>query len=296
VPDGSEEHLLIFGLGYSGAAIGMAAAAAGYRVTGTSRDLGHGGAPGVTLIPFEDAEAVLAEATHLVVTAAPAEGGDPVLLRYAEAIAAAPRLGWIGYLSSTGVYGDRGGAWVDETTAPAPTSRRATARHAAELEWQTAAAAKGVAIDIMRLAGIYGPGRSMLEDLRAGGGRRIDKPGHAFGRIHRDDIAGGTLAAMRQARPSGPRILNFNDDLPAEPRAVVEEAAQLLGRAAPPLIAFEEAAAAMSPMGRSFWNESRRVRSAETQAALGYNWRYPTYREGLRAILGSPETGANIRG
>jgi nucleoside-diphosphate-sugar epimerase len=171
---------------------------------------------------------------------------------------------------------------------PAPTSRRATARREAELQWQAAAEARGVALDLIRLAGIYGPGRSMLDEMRAGRARRIDKPGHAFGRIHRDDIAGGAVAAMRQARPPGLRVLNFNDDLPAEPAIVVEEAARLLGLAPPPLVPFDTAAEAMSPMGRSFWKESRRVRSAETQRMLGYRWRYPTFREGLLAILGSP--------
>jgi nucleoside-diphosphate-sugar epimerase len=280
-------RLLIFGLGYSGTAIGLAAAAAGFAVTGTSRDPSHAGVPGITLIPFEQAGGVLAEATHIVATAAPGEAGEPVLARYAEGIATAKGLRWIGYLSSTGVYGDRAGGWVDEASAPAPTSRRATARREAELQWQ-AAAARGVALDLIRLAGIYGPGRSVLDELRAGGGRRSDKPGHAFGRIHRDDIAGGTIAAMEQERPPGVRVLNFNDDLPVEPATVVEEAARLLGLPPPPLVPFDTAVETMSPMGRSFWNESRRVRSAETQRMLEYRWRYPTFREGLLAILGSP--------
>jgi len=281
-------RLLIFGLGYSGTAIGLAAAAAGFAVTGTSRDSSHAGVPGIALIPFEQAGAALAEATHIVATAAPGDAGDPVLARYGEAIATAEGLRWIGYLSSTGVYGDRGGDWVDEASVPAPRSRRATARREAELQWQAAAAARGVALDLIRLAGIYGPGRSVLDEVRAGGGRRIDKPGHAFGRIHRDDIAGGTVAAMRQELPPGVRVLNFNDDLPAEPATVVEAAARLLGLPPPPLIPFETAVKAMSPIGRSFWNESRRVRGAETQRMLGYRWRYPTFREGLLAILGSP--------
>ena len=235
-------HLLIFGLGYTGAAIGAAAAEAGYKVAGTSRQTGFAGPAGVRVIPFEGAEAALSEATHIVITAAPDEGGDPVLTRYGDAIQSAPRLRWIGYLSSTGVYGDRGGAWVDEASAPAPTSRRATARRAAEEAWVAAAAARGTPVDLIRLAGIYGPGRSPFDDLRAGKARRIDKPGHAFGRIHRDDIAQGTLAAMRQAETLvGTRVLNFNDDLPAEPALVVAEAARLLGVAPPPLVPFEEA-------------------------------------------------------
>jgi nucleoside-diphosphate-sugar epimerase len=154
-------------------------------------------------------------------------------------------------------------------------------------------AARGTAVDIIRLAGIYGPGRSSFDDLRAGRARRIDKPGHAFGRIYRDDIGEGTLAAMGQA-PSlgGTRILNFNDDLPAEPAVVVEEAARLLGVPPPPLVPFAEAEAGMTSMGRSFWAESRRVSSARTQAALGRAWQYPTFREGLRAILAQERPAA----
>jgi nucleoside-diphosphate-sugar epimerase len=282
----AQGRLLVFGLGYTGTAIGLAAAAGGYDVTATSRQPSPAAPPGITVIPFERAEAAVAVATHCVLTAAPDAAGDPVLARYGEAIASAPDLRWIGYLSSTGVYGDRGGAWVDEASAPAPTSRRATARLAAEEAWEAAAAARGAPVDIIRLAGIYGPGRSPFDDLRAGRARRIDKPGHAFGRIHREDIAEGTLAAMRQADGlSGTRVLNFNDDLPAEPAAVVEEAARLLGVEPPPLAPFAEAAAGMTPMGRSFWAESRRVGSAWTQAALGRVWRFPTFHEGLRDIL-----------
>jgi nucleoside-diphosphate-sugar epimerase len=264
-------RLLIFGLGYTGTAIGLAAAEAGFAVTVTSRQPDAAAPDGITVIPFDAADEAIAEATHIVATAAPDDGGDPVLARYAEAIARAPALRW------TGVYGDRGGGWVDEASPPAPTSRRATARRAAEEAWAAAGAARNTPVDLIRLAGIYGPGRSPFDDLRAGRARRIDKPGHAFGRIHRTDIAAGTLAAMRQAgRLRGTRVLNFNDDLPAEPALVVEEA---------PPVPFAEAEAGMTPMGRSFWAESRRVRSAQTQAALGYAWRYPSYKEGLRAIL-----------
>lgn len=287
----ADPHLLIFGLGYSGAAIAEAALAAGFQVTGTSRRADLVAPPGVTLIPFEAAEAAIATVTHVVPTAAPAEAGDPALARYGAALAVAPALRWVGFLSSTGVYGDRGGAWVDEASDARPTSLRARARRAAEEAWATFGAAKGVPVDLIRLAGIYGPGRSAFDDLRAGRARRIDKPGHAFGRIHRQDIAEGTVAAMLQAdRLSGLRVLNFNDDLPAEPAEVVLEAARLMGVAPPPLIPFTDVEATMTPMGRSFWAESRRVSGAATQAALGRRWRYPTYREGLAAIFAA-ETG-----
>jgi nucleoside-diphosphate-sugar epimerase len=260
-------HLVVFGPGYCGAAIATAARQARYAVTTVGRS----------------AAADMSAATHVLSTVAPDESGDPILARFGPAIAAAPKLRWIGYLSTTGVYGDRGGGWVDETTAPAPGSDRSRRRVAAEQAWIATAGAR--AIDIFRLAGIYGPGRSAFDDLRAGRARRIDKPGHSFGRIHRDDIVAAVLAAMAQDRAAGPRILNLADDTPSEPEAVIAEAARLLGEEPPPLVPFDAAWAAMSPMARSFWAEDRKVDSRKTKAALGITWRYPSYREGLSAIL-----------
>ena len=288
-------HLIIFGLGYTGAATARAAVAAGVTVTATSRAPATAPAiAGVRLVRFADAASALASATHLLATAPPpgdggvgdsgdGDGIDPVLDTHGAAIAAAPRLRWAGYLSTTGVYGDHDGGWVDEATPPNPGQDRSRRRLAAEQAW--AAFANRVAVDLFRVAGIYGPGRSALDDLRAGRGRRVIKPGHAFGRIHRDDIATAVLAAARQTLPPGVRVLNLNDDEPAEAAMVVEEAARLLGVPPPPAVAFADAAARMSPMGLSFWQESRRVSSATTQAALGLRWRYPTFREGLRGIL-----------
>ena len=285
-------RLLIFGLGYCGSAIARAAEAVGFSVAGTRRD----GADGA--IAFEAAEPAIRSATHVLITAAPdASGdpvsgdsvsgdpvsGDPVLRRYASAIRQAPELRWIGYLSSTAVYGDRAGGWVDEDTPPAPTQDRGQRRLDAEAAWT--AFADRCAVDIFRLAGIYGPGRSAFDELRAGRGRRMIKPGHQFGRIHRDDIAAAVVAAMRQELGHGRRTLNLTDDEPAESAAVVTEAAALLGVAAPPEVEFAAALPAMSPMARSFWAENRKVASAKTKAALGLAWRYPSYREGLRAIL-----------
>ena len=153
---------------------------------------------------------------------------------------------------------------------------------AAEAAWSAAAQ---VSVDLFRLGGIYGPGRSALDDLRAGGARRIVKPGHAFGRIHRDDIALAVLAAMRQDREPGARVLNLVDDVPEETARVLEEAARLLGVPPPPAVPFAEAWETMSPMARGFWSENRKVSSRQTQAMLGISWRHPDYREGLRAIL-----------
>ncbi len=279
-----EANLILFGLGYTGTAIAAGAAALGWRVTATSRNPSGRSAPsGVALISFADAAAVLAETTHVVQTAAPDEHGDPALARYSVEISRSPRLRWAGYLSTTGVYGDRDGDWVDEDTPVAPTVPRAQRRVAAENAW--VAALPGRPVDLFRVAGIYGPGRSAFDDLRSGQARRVLKPGHLFGRIHRDDIAAAVLAAMQQARPPGPRVLNLADDEPAASADVTAEAARLLDMEPPPLIPFAEAVGSMSAMGRSFWNENRRVRSEKTQAQLGLRWQYPTYREGLRAIL-----------
>lgn len=270
-------NLLIFGLGYSGCAIADAAAEAGFTVSGTSRDA----APGT--VPFDAADDVIRAATHILTTVAPSASGDPVLTRYAGAIAAAPALRWIGYLSSTVVYGNRDGFWVDEDTPPAPSQPRGQYRADAEVAW--ARFAGKVPVDIFRLGGIYGPGRSTFDDLREGTARHMIKPGHQFGRIHRDDIARAVVVAMRQDRPNGVRALNLVDDEPAESAAVMLEAASLLGVSPPPPVRYEDALPAMSPMARSFWAENRKVACAKTKAALELEWLYPTYREGLRAIL-----------
>ena len=275
-------HLLIVGLGYTGCAVAAEAQRAGFAVAGTNRCLSQTGpATGLRRIAFDAAEPAIATATHLLITAAPGEAGDPVLVRYANAISTTPKLRWIGYFSTTGVYGDRGGAWVDEDTPAAPASERTQRRIAAEQAWGRFADRR--AVDIFRLAGIYGPGRSAFDDIRAGTARRISKPGHTFGRIHRDDIARAAVAAMVQARATGVRVLNLADNVPEESARVVEEAARLLGMEPPPLIPF--AKARMSAMAQSFWAENRKVSSRKTQAALGIVWRYPSYREGLVAIL-----------
>jgi len=271
--------LLIFGLGYAGRAV--AKSASSFAVTATSRSaVLHD--TSATVVPFDAAEAAIAGATHILVTAPPDAAGDPVLNRYDSAISAAPRLRWIGYLSSTVVYGDRDGAWVDEDTLPAPSQPRGRRRLDSELRWSQFADRR--AVDIIRLAGIYGTGRSAFDDLRAGTARRMIKPGHQFGRIHRDDIARSACAAMTQNLGPGKRILNFSDDVPAESAAVVTEAARLLGVPPPPEILFADAFPTMSPMAKSFWSENRKVSSQKTQHVLGLRWLYPSFREGLAAI------------
>ena len=270
-------HLLIFGLGYTGAAIAGAATTAGFRVTATSRDPARlPPLAGVTVVPF--ANASLDGVTHVLQTAPPGPEGDPAVLAHGEALASAP-LKWLGYLSTTGVYGDRGGATVDEATPPAPTAARSQRRLAAEGSWRAIAGTRP--LDLFRVAGIYGPGRSPFAELLAGAARRIDKPGHRFGRIHRDDIAGAVLAGM--LHPDGVRVLNLTDDEPAASADVLAEAAWLLAIPAPPLTPYDPAA--LSEMARSFWAESRQVRSEQTQRVLRLRWRYPSYREGLAATL-----------
>jgi nucleoside-diphosphate-sugar epimerase len=287
-------NLLIFGLGYAGRAIAAAAIAAGYAVSATTRGTAAGEA-GITLLPFNRAQAAIEAAHYIIVTAAPDEHGDPVLARYRAALEAAPKLRWLGYLSTTGVYGDANGAWVDETTLPNPSAERTRRRVAAEWAWQRltrsdagALAAEDTEADralniaVFRLAGIYGPGRSMFDDLRAGQARHVLKPGHLFGRIHRDDIAAGVLAAMHRESNG---IFNFSDDEPATSADVLCEAARLLGVEPPPPVPFAEAEKTMSAMARSFWADNRKVSAEITKRKLGISWRYPTYREGLRAIL-----------
>lgn len=291
-------ELIVFGLGYTGAAISAEAAASGLSVAVTSRDPAGAKPPlGVRLIDFAAAAAAIREATHIVSTAPPAgDGGDaaadsdPVLRVYGAEIAAAPRLRWLGYVSTTGVYGDRRGGWVDEHTAPAPGQERSRRRHAAEQEW--AALADRRAVDVFRTAGIYGPGRSALDDVRAGRARRIVKADHRFGRIHRDDIAGAVLAAARQDRPAGVRVLHLSDDVPASAAEVVEAAARLLGSVLPAEVDFAAVAPGMNEMARSFWAENRRVSSVLTQQWLDRRWRYPSFREGLAAILADETTAA----
>jgi nucleoside-diphosphate-sugar epimerase len=281
-----DDTLLVIGPGYTGCAIADAARAAGLQVALVGRR-----GP----VPFGSAQAAaaIAAAIALVSTVPPDEGaGDPVLAAHGAAIAAAPALRWVGYCSTTGVYGDGGGGWVEETTPPAPGQPRSLRRLAAEQAWRAAVPA-GAGLDLIRIAGIYGPGRSALDDLRAGTARRVVKPDHAFGRVHVDDISGLVLAAI--ARPPAPgsvRVLHAADDSPAPSAAVIEEAARLLGVEPPPAVPFAEAFSRMSPMARSFWSENRKVGNAGTKAATGWAPRYPSFREGLRAIQQLAQRGA----
>lgn len=272
-----QRNLLIIGRGYTGQAILSLAKRAGWAARVTSRD--PGGRPDV--VAFDD-PSVLADVTHLVVTASPGPKGDPVWAAHVAALRAAP-LAWVGYISTTGVYGDRQGGWVDEETPPAPGQERSQRRLDAEAQWR--ALADHVAVDLFRTGGIYGPGRSALDDVRAGTARCVVKPGHSFSRIHRDDIARAVMAAANRPPGPGVRVLHLVDDTPSTQADVTLEACRLLGVAPPPPTPFAEAYARMSEMGRSFWDESRLVSSRGTKQLLGLDWAYPSFREGLGAIF-----------
>jgi nucleoside-diphosphate-sugar epimerase len=209
-------------------------------------------------------------------------GGDPVLRACSEAFLRARQLRSIVYLSTVGVYGDRGGAWVDEETLATPEAERGRERLAAEQAWQDFGARQGVAVAVLRLAGIYGPGRNALLQIARGGARRIVKPGQIFNRIHVGDIAQAIEAAFAR-KASG--IFNVADDAPSPPGDPLVFAAQLLGVAPPPEVPFADAAATMSPLALSFWQECRRVRNDKLKRELGVALRYPTYREGLSALF-----------
>ncbi|MGH7118793.1 MAG: NAD(P)-binding domain-containing protein [Acetobacteraceae bacterium] len=282
-------RLLLIGAGYCGQAVARAALATGFSVVAVSRTPERLELPAaIAVARFDHANQAIAEASHVLATAPPLPAGDdPVLARYAAAIATAPRLGWIGYLSSTSVYGasvsgDRRGATVDEQTEPSPASEHGKRRLAAERAW--ARVAGGRPLDLFRAAAIYGPGRSAFERLRSGNATRILAPGHVFCRIHRDDLARAVLAAM-VSPGRALRVFNLADDEPAESAAVLAEAARLLGVPAPPAIPLAEAWPGLSAMAQSFWRESRRVSSRKTRAILGLEWRYPDFRTGLAAIL-----------
>jgi len=272
--------LLCFGFGYSASTLARRLLARGWTVRGTSRDPAKRALDGVALYPFDRAtplpDEALAGVTHVLTSIAPDEAGDPVLDVEAERLGALPDLAWAGYLGTTAVYGDRAGAWVDETAALAPTSARGRRRVEAERAWLES----GLPAHVFRLAGIYGPGRSAVDQLRAGTARRIVKPGQVFSRIHVEDIA--TVLEASIARPNPGRVYNVCDDEPAPPQDVVAYAARRLGLPVPPDLDFETAE--LSPMARSFYADNRRVSNARIKAELGVRLAFADYRAGIDAL------------
>lgn len=279
-------RLFCFGYSFSAAFLARRLRPRGFRVAGTAREADRVAdlqAAGIEAYRFDGTAALpagaLDGATHILASIPPDGAGDPALRWHGADLARRPGLTWIGYLSTTGVYGNSGGAWVDETTPVAPLTERARRRVAAEAAWQ----ALTPSAHVFRLAGIYGPGRSALDQVRAGTARRVVKPGQAFSRIHVADIALALEASI--GRPDPGAVYNLCDDEPAASADVVAFAAGLLGRAPPPAVPFE--AAQLSDMARSFYGESRRVSNAKVKRELGLSLLYPTYREGLRALVGA---------
>jgi nucleoside-diphosphate-sugar epimerase len=282
-------NLFCFGLGYSAETLLRLHSHRFASVSGTVRtldkarrlvaegveaDVYAGGEPG------EKLNTAIAGSNRLLVSAAPDERGDPMLRQLRPALEMAERLEVVVYLSTVGVYGDHGGGWVDEETPVNPGSERAKRRVMAEREWLAFGASRGVRVQIHSLAGIYGPGRSAIDDLRDGTARRIVKPGQVFNRIHVDDIAAAVIAGFDNPMVSG--VFNICDDEPAPPQDVVAYAAGLLGLPPPPETPFAEAR--LSEMGRSFYSESKRCRNGKAKGMLGFKLAHPTYREGLVAI------------
>ena len=281
-------RLFVFGLGYVGLAFSRAVMARGWSVVGTTRGADKAAAlraEGIETVDAEDRAAMTAALTGVnavLITAPPSADGCPGLEAVIPALAAAEAFpDWIGYLSTTGVYGDFDGRWVFESSPLKAQSVEGARRVGAERDWRQVGRGMGLTVTSFRLPGIYGPGRSAFDRLRAGEGRRIVKPGQVFSRIHRDDIVSGLLASLDQPRAGG--IYNLCDDEPAPPQDVMEYAARLLGVPVPPDLPFD--ALGLSPATRRFYAENKRVSNALAKAELGWRPQYPTYREGLAAIL-----------
>jgi nucleoside-diphosphate-sugar epimerase len=281
-------RLFVFGYGYTARALARRLTPKGWRVFASVREpsgIGPLAAQGVTGVAAGDADGLtdaLAGANALLITAPPDEAGCPGLQALVPQLARAQAFpDWTGYLSTTGVYGDRRGGWVFETSRLSAQSPEGARRVAAERDWQEVGQGMGLTVQVFRLPGIYGPGRSAFDRLRTGKARRIAAPGQVFSRIHVDDLAAGLEASI--ARPRAGGVYNLCDDEPAPNSEVVAYAAQLLGMPPPPEIPL--AASGLSAAALRFYAESKRVSNALAKAELGWRPAYPTYREGLRAVL-----------
>lgn len=281
-------HLFCFGLGFSARTLAARLAARGWTISATSRS--EAGANGITGLGYRsfvfDGAAplpvsALDTVSHVVISAPPDAGGDPVLHQHRADFAARSRqFTWIAYLSTTGVYGDHGGAWVTEDTPLTPNTERGERRRLAESQWLELWQAHGLPVHLFRLAGIYGPGRNQLLSVLDGTAKRIIKPDQVFSRIHVEDIA--TVLEASMARPHPGRAYNVCDDEACPPQDVVEYAAQVLGCPIPPDVSFDTAM--LSPMARSFYADSKRVSNVRIKSELGVRLAYPTFREGLAAL------------
>lgn len=289
------KHIFCFGHGYSCDYLAHALHQQdGWKISGTTRDeekkirmADNGVTPYLfdAQNPLPDLAYTLHDVTHLLISTPPDDHGDPVFLAHAPEITHLPNLQWLGYLSTTGVYGDRAGGEVDESSELRPSSKRGSRRVKAEEQWMSLYHSAGVPVHIFRLAGIYGPGRSALDSVRAGVARRINKPGHAFGRIHVEDIVNILMASMAQPNPG--QIYNACDNEPAPSHKVIEYACDLIGRAPPPMVDFEEAD--LAPITRSFYMDNRRTKNTKVKEELGVRLKYPNYREGLEGCLAAED-------
>lgn len=282
-------HLFCVGLGYSARTLARRLSGAGWKVTGTARTAERAAelaAEGFDAVVYDGSQRsakvseALASATHLLLSAPPGREGDPLLAHHAGDVEASP-VEWIGYLSTVGVYGNHDGDWIAEDAPLNAIQERSVRRIQAERSWLAFGEITAKTVQVFRLAGIYGPGRSAIDRLKAGRARRIVKPGQVFNRIHVEDIASVLEASI--ARPAPGTIYNVTDDEPAPSQDLVTYGAELLGVAPPPAVPFEDAQ--LSEMARSFYGENKRISNARIKEELGVTLAYPTYREGLNAVL-----------
>lgn len=290
--------LFCFGYGYSCSYLGYSLMQkGGWTIAGTTRDpdkkafMSEHGVKAYIFDyhkPLHDAQLFLEGVTHLIISTPPRDDGDPTFLMNADDILRTPTLEWVGYLSSTCVYGDQGGEWVDEESEPQPSSKRGNRRDIAEKQWLSLYRQHGLPVHIFRLAGIYGPGRSALDSVRTGVARRIEKPGHAFNRAHVEDIVRVLTASMYNPNPGA--IYNVSDDTPSPSHEVIAYACELLGVEKPPLIPFEKAN--LAPIACSFYNDNKRIANERIKRELGVSLLCPSYREGLEACLAAEQSFA----
>lgn len=295
-PAHRDKKLFCFGYGYTASFLAEHLKNFGWKVAGTTTDPEKADfmrKSGVEAVLFDDLHAIndphriFRGVTHVLFSVPPGAGGDPVFAAHGEDIAAIPTLEWAGYLSTTGVYGNQDGGWVDEATPPDPSSRRGTLRLRAEQQWQSLHLHEGMPLHVFRLSGIYGPGRSAIEAVRAGTARRIEKKGHVFNRIHVEDIVRTLVASMNRPNPGA--VYNLADDLPSPSHEVISFACNLVGIAPPPLLSFDQIE--MAPIVRSFYKDNKKVRNDRVKNELGVELAYPDYRAGLQACF-APEASA----
>ncbi len=293
-----DKHLFCFGFGYCCEYLTSVLQEDSWRISGTTRDpdkrkeLRSRGIQAHLFdfeVPLLDPLYMMRDVTHILVSTPPSEEGDPTFNMHAHDIVKLPNLEWIGYLSTTGAYGDRNGEWVDENTPPRPTTKRGSRRLKAEDQWLSLNKNYDLPTHIFRLAGIYGPGRSAIDSVRSGIARRIDKPGHAFSRIHVEDIINVLLASI--AHPKAGEIYNLCDDAPAPSHEVILYACELLGVQPPPLIPYDKVD--LAPITQSFYTDNKRIRNNKIKNDLGVCLKYANYKQGLKSCLDASESFIN---